>query len=210
MRIMATNCLIPARSSENLVVTRLFRRLPLTMAVACVVGLVGCGPVKPWTIVARTPQVHIDVSAGCPMSLNDWQDVRNTGEGLGSELVPPNPVAALICRYRGNYGGPSVLPLSGRTLYRQVILETTTSRQLATSIAAISLARPPGSLSCPNGNGSASVLTFAYPGRQDVDLWYDDSGCATLDNGKTSAIIDGNPPFYQGFAPLLDRLAPPE
>jgi hypothetical protein len=207
---MATNCLIPARSGENVLVTRLLGRVPLTVVVACVVGLVGCGPVKPWTIVARIPQVHTDVSAGCPTSLNDWQDVRNTGTGLGSELLPPNPVAALICRYRGNYDGWSVLPLSGRTLYRQVIPDTTTSRQLATSIAAISLARPTGTLSCPNGNGSASVLAFAYPGRQDVDLWYDDSGCATLDNGKIAAIIDGNPPFYQGFAPLLDRLAPPE
>jgi precorrin-2 methylase len=103
-----------------------------------------------------------------------------------------------------------MVPLSGRTLYRQVILHTPTSRQLATSIAAVSLARPTGSLSCPNDNGSASALAFAYPGRQDVDLWYHDSGRATLDNGKVAAIIDGNPPFYQGFAPLLDRLAPPE
>jgi len=147
--------------SENLVVTRLFRRVALTIVMAIVLGLVGCGTVTPWTIAARSPQVHVDVSAGCPMSLNDWQDVRNTAKGLGSELVPPNPVAALICRY---HGAP----------------------------------------------GTWSVLAFAYPERQDVDLWYADSGCPILDNGQIAAWELGNPPFYQGFAALVDQLAPPE
>jgi hypothetical protein len=195
--------------SENLVVARLFRRVALTIVMAVVLGLVGCGTVTPWTIAARNPQVHVDVSAGCPMSLNDWQDVRNTGKGLGSELVPPNPVAALICRYQGNLG-PSVSPLSSRSLYRQVVFDTATSRELATSIAAISLARPTGTTSCPADLGSASVLAFAYPGRQDVDLWYADSGCPTLDNGEIAASEDGNPPFYQRFDPLVDQLAPSE
>ncbi len=192
---------------DNALVKRLRLCFPFTMAIACVVGLVGCGSVKPWSIVARIPQVHVDVSGGCPTSLSDWQDVRNTGWGLGSELVPPNPVAALICRYQGNLGS-SVLPLSGRTLYRQVVLDATTSRQLATSIAAISLTPPIGTTSCPADLGSASLLAFAYPGRQDVDLWYADSGCATLDNGEIGAFEPGNAPFYQGFAPLVDQLAP--
>ena len=195
-----------AMMGERMVATRLFRRLALTMVV---VGVVGCGPVTPWSIVARTPQVHVDVSAGCSMSLNDWQDVRNAGKGLESELVPPNPVAALICRYHGDMG-PSVLPPSSRTLYRQVVLDRGTARELATSIAAISLARPTGVTSCPSSGGSASLLVFAYPDRQDVDLWYADSGCATLDNGQIAAFEPGNPPFYQRFAPLVDQLAPPD
>lgn len=189
--------------------TRLPRCRLTAMVSAAVMGLVGCGSVTLWSIVARIPQVHVDVSAGCPTSLSDWEDVRNTGTGLSSQLVPPNPVAGLICRYKGNHGGPSVLPLSGRTLYRQVVLGTQTSRRLATSIAAVSLARPTGMAACPDDLGSASLLAFAYPGRQDVDLWYADSGCGTLDNGEVEAFEPGNPPFYQGFAPLLDRLAPP-
>jgi hypothetical protein len=143
------------------------------------------------------------------MSLNDWQDVRNTAKGLGSELVPPNPVAALICRYHGDLG-PSGPSPSSRSLYRQVVLGTGISRELATSIATMSLARPTGTTSCPADLGSASVLAFAYPERQDVDLWYAGSDCPILDNGQIAAWELGNPPFYQGFAALVDQLAPPE
>jgi hypothetical protein len=63
--------------------------------------------------------------------------------------------------------------------------------------------------SCPAGDeGSATIIVFDYESAPDVNLWYADFGCQTLDNGTIGAFEPGNPAFYQKFKPLVDQLAP--
>jgi hypothetical protein len=54
-----------------------------------------------------------------------------------------------------------------------------------------------------------AVIGFSFPGRPDVGLWYDASGCQTLDNGRIGSFEGGNPSFYDGFLNVVDRLSPP-
>lgn len=125
----------------------------------------------------------------------------------GDDLVPPGPTSGMICRYRpglpepGETGAPS-------SLYSSLMLPTDAAVHLATVIDAISTAAPQGVASCPAAYGSASIIAFAYPSRADVDLWFNDSGCETLDNGRIGANEVGNPSFYNAFLTLVSQLAP--
>jgi hypothetical protein len=126
---------------------------------------------------------------------------------VGTELIPPLPEKGLVCRY----GEVTTAGTSRRlSLYRDVDLSLDVARELESAIALVSTALPAGDFSCPPDTGSASILAFAYPGREDVDLWYADSGCQTLDNGKIGAFAPGNLPFSQNFERLINELAPPE
>jgi hypothetical protein len=94
------------------------------------------------------------------------------------------------------------------TLYRQRQLDQDTARHLASVIDSISTIAPHGVTSCPAAIGSASIIAFSYPQAPDVDVWFSDSGCRTLDNGFIGAFEPGNPSFYQGFESLIDELCP--
>ena len=139
--------------------------------------------------------VRVLVSDGCRSVLGGTQDVVNSY--TGDELVPPGPVGGLICRYS-----------SDRSLYASVDLATSDAVRLAVVIDAISTAAPQGSFHCPAADDSASIIAFAYAGRADVDLWFSDSGCQTLDNGRIRAYESGNPSSYNRFLTLMNELAP--
>jgi hypothetical protein len=93
-------------------------------------------------------------------------------------------------------------------LYRQVRLNAAQASRLGAVVDKVSTAPPKGAYSCPAGWNTATVIAFSYRGRSDADLWYYDSGCQTLDNGKIGAFQGGNPSFYRGFVSMIDRLAP--
>jgi hypothetical protein len=139
--------------------------------------------------------VRVLVSDGCRSLLGGTQDVVNSD--TGDELVPPAPVGGLICRYS-----------SDRSLYAAVDVATSDAVRLAVVIDAISTAVPQGSFHCPAADDSASIIAFAYADRADVDLWFSDSGCQTLDNGRIRAYESGNPSFYNSFLTLINALAP--
>lgn len=40
-----------------------------------------------------------------------------------------------------------------------------------------------GSYGCPAAFGTAVVVALSYPGRPDVDLWSETSGCRSVSNG---------------------------
>jgi hypothetical protein len=133
--------------------------------------------------------------------------VRNFGSWRFSELVPSSPTAGLICRYAGSATSPPSAAV-GPSLYRQVRLTGAEAFKLAGVIAKVSTRVPKGTFSCPAGWDTASVIAFSYRGQSGADLWYYDSGCQTLDNGRIGAFQGGNPSFYLRFVPLIDRLAP--
>jgi hypothetical protein len=123
----------------------------------------------------------------------------------GSALVPPNPIAGLICRYAPPSSGQAID--APRPLYAQVRLIRGQAVQLAGVIDAMSTAVPPNA-HCPADRPSASIIAFAYANAPDVDLWFKDSGCQTLDNGRVKASAIANPPFDGPFESLISAWAP--
>ncbi len=159
----------------------------------------------PWLSSLGQAPVRVTVANGCPAELGGAQDVVNSY--TGDELVPPGPVSALICRYWSSFPATPETKVRG-SLYASVALATSDAVRLAAVIDAISTAAPQGTYHCPAGLGSASIIAFAYAGRANVDLWFSDSGCQTLDNGRIAASENGNPSFYNNFLTLMGELAP--
>ena len=183
------------------------------LLVLAVVVVSSCGTttwysiVDPWKIPPRQPQTHLSLSAGCPATLGGALDVSNTSAGLDKKLVPANPQAGLICRFGPAYVNGQMTVAAG-ALYGQRQLDAKQAAHLASVIDTISTAAPQGITACPSGDGSASILIFTYKGAPDVNLWFSDSGCRTLDNGLIGAFEPGNPNFYLDFESLIDQLSP--
>ncbi len=169
-----------------------------------IAGTTSCAT-TPWVITPGHPEVHVLVSSGCSASLGGAKDVVNSY--TGDEMVPPDPQSGMICRYRAGLSKPGETGAPG-SLYTSVALDTDVAVHLATVVDAISTAAPQGTVACPSDDESASIIAFAYSSRSDVDLWFSDSGCQTLDNGRIAASEPGNPSFYNTFLTLMNQLAP--
>lgn len=174
-------------------------------SVAGAVGLyqlVAPAAAAPLWHVSRAPKLAVDVAAGCPKSVRGYRDVVNTFPG--PPLVPAGPVSGMICRY-----WPSYSPRRADALARQRHLGTADARKLARAVRELDLSAPTGALACPADFGTVALIGFSYPNRPDVGLWYDASGCQSVDNGRLGASEPGNPTFYVGFLGLVNRLSPP-
>lgn len=136
--------------------------------------------------------------------------MRNSGAWRFSELlVPGSPIAGLICRYA--YPTPATGTGSAAawpSVYHQVRPATAEASELARVISKVSTKAPKGAFHCPAGRDTATVIAFSDRNQSDSDLWYWDTGCQTLDNGKIGAFQGENPSFSLGFVSLIDRLAP--
>ncbi len=154
-----------------------------------------------WT-VSRSPKLRVDVAAGCPPSLGRYQDVVNTFPG--PPLVPPNPKTGIICRY-----GPSATKPGAARLERQTRLSSAQAAMLTSPVRRLSLAPPAGVTHCPADFGVVAVIGLSFSGRPDVGLWYQATGCQTLDNGRIGSFEGGNPSFSTGFLNTIDHLSPP-
>ena len=153
-----------------------------------------------------TAPMQVRVSEPCPQEIGSADGVSNPG--AGDQLVPPQPLAGLICRYAppAPYNQSSEVPAG--SLYAQVKLSRQEAVRLAGAVDAISTAAPTGTSSCPSDRLSVSIIAFSYPSIPDFDLWFKDSGCETLDNGRVGASETGNPMFSDAFDPLIEAWAP--
>jgi hypothetical protein len=181
------------------------RAVALLPILGLVIAATSSCATAPWVITPGHPTVHVLVSSGCSATLEGVKDVVNSY--AGDDLVPPDPVSGMICRYRAGLPEPDVTG-APRSLYVSVALDADVATHLATVIDAISTLAPQGTTSCPADFESASIIAFAYASRADVDLWFSDSGCDTLDNGRIGAFEEGNPSFYSSFLTLVNQLAP--
>lgn len=150
-----------------------------------------------------SPSIRGTLAGSCPARLGRAADVRNHGDGLADTFTPRYPRAGLICRYTSQLG-----PNNGRR-YRSVPLDQADARRLAGLLNRIHAGVRGGAYTCPSDSGTATILVFGYQHRADVDVWYHDAGCPTVDNGARIAEEYGHPNFHDGFAPAVDRLAPP-
>ena len=76
------------------------------------------------------------------------------------------------------------------------------------AINKIDLSAPKGTFNCPAAFDSATIMAFRFGSSDDVDLWYSDSGCQTLDNGRLGAFEGANPSFYTTFMNTYAQLVP--
>jgi hypothetical protein len=97
---------------------------------------------------------------------------------------------------------------SGPGLYRSTVLGSADAVWLATVVDNVKTEPPRGVAACPADFGSATIIVFGYASGPDADLWYNDGGCETLDNGRIGASEVGNPSFYNSFVPTIDALSP--
>jgi hypothetical protein len=154
-----------------------------------------------WNITPRPPLLRLAATGPCPATVSSYRDVLNSGTDLTNELLPEGALFGHICRYGTVEGRPYLLVKSANINGRTVT-------EFESAIAKISTARPVGIASCPAAFSSVTILAFGFQGRPDVDLWFIDTGCQTLDNGRLEASEISNRGFYDDFDPLVDLIAP--
>ena len=154
---------------------------------------------------ARRPQTRVTLARGCPSALPGARDVRNGGDDLSDRFTPPRPTAGLVCRYDFTADRRQ-----GVVLYRQARLTAAQAGPLADRLNRIPTGTDTGHPhSCPGNFGPVvTILAFGYPRHSDVDIWFGENGCQTIDNGHRDADFITNPAFYQGFVPALEHLVP--
>jgi hypothetical protein len=74
-------------------------------------------------------------------------------------------------------------------------------------MALLKLGKPKGVYHCPAQLHSVTLLAFGYSTRRAVDLWYNDSGCQTLDNGTITAWQVASSVDFGRFVRLVNQLA---
>jgi hypothetical protein len=155
---------------------------------------------RPMKDAAPGRRIHLTVNTGCPASDRGVAGVTNAGAGdLTERMVPTaSPAGGLLCRYAGLNGTPSAVVARRR-------LTATEAQRIAALAAAISFDHLDNEAphSGPGGDGSATVLVLAYPGR-DVDLWYPRGGCAYLSNGDIRTVDE--PAGFSDFSTALSAL----
>jgi len=179
-------------------------------ALALVAGVVlslaasGCG--SPSSMSGVSSPTRLLASHPCPVSLGAADGVMNPG--IGDELVSPGPTSGLICRYAPPTPVNTDFDLDPGSLYSQVWLTRSQALRLAAVIASLSTAVPTGVFHCPADFDSTTLIVFAYADAPDIDLWFKDTGCQTLDNGKVKVFEAGNPTFFGPFDSLIQKWAP--
>jgi hypothetical protein len=161
--------------------------------VLAVSRLLGPAP-KP---LKRHNPVHVTMSGACPRSIEGIDGVGNPDATLLDELmVPANPTGVKICRYgpdsSGNRAGKAAL--KGYVMAGRV-----DALRLTQDLNNISDPGISGELlTCPIDLGNAvDLLVFAFDARSDVDVWFDRSGCVTVDNGYTLRVYRTRPTIDQ-------------
>jgi hypothetical protein len=128
-------------------------------------------------------RMRLTVTESCPATDTDTVGVDNPGQSdLDAALLPTGtPTGGLLCEYGGLNGMPWIL-----RVHR--ILDTSVATQLATATRQVRLAHPVGARrNCPGGDARADLLILSFPGRPDVDLWLNPSGCPAIANGHLRA-----------------------
>lgn len=177
-----------------------YGRIPITALgiFAASLALTGCGDDGTWD-TPRTPTISLTVADGCPTTVTRPRDVANTDPG-DSTLLPAGsmPDAALICAYSG--------PLNPSDEHLAKTLNADEAQRIADALLHVSLARPRGTVSCPDDSGAFAILAFSYPHHPDVSLWWNTTGCQSIDNGRIGASQIASPSFSD-FQNTFDAVA---
>lgn len=138
--------------------------------------LSGCAAPGTWFQPSK-PTISISSSKTCPRALGPARDVPDHSGG-SKGLLPTSgePSTVLVCTYEN------------RTLTGQSKLGPDEARALASAINNVDLAAPQnGRHNCPAASDSVTLFAFRFGRRDDIDMWWNDSGCQTIDNGRLGA-----------------------
>jgi hypothetical protein len=166
----------------------------LLVLAACTSGTSAAGKYK-----ARTPALRVLAKSGCPKSLAGYHDVTNMKNAHGATLLPSSrPTGVLLCGYGSEFDGGKFK--GSRTF------TAAQATSLASVINRIHLGSDTGMHSCPPDVPGVTVFAFTYPNEPDVNLWWYNGGCQSLDNGFRIGSETGNRTFYEGFMGAMQRL----
>lgn len=136
----------------------------LALAAGC-----GGGPAHPASAVATAGPKP----PGCPARAGQ----ARPGGAAPGKLVPGAPVVATACRYTGVNARHDPGGLAGRRVLRgRVLADVQTALNGQPAVV--------GRYACPNDDGSAHLLLFAYRDRPVVRVRVADSGCRLAGNGR--------------------------
>jgi hypothetical protein len=92
-------------------------------------------------------------------------------------------VTGLLCYYQAGTDGTQAVS----TVVHTEILDGPAATSLATALQKLSLVPYPGARSCPRDLvGESALVAFHYADGPDVALWYHDSGCQSINNGRVT------------------------
>ena len=136
--------------------------------------------------------LHLLPAGPCPATAMPYVDIRNSGPGLRSSLLPQGRVtAALVCRY----GQPSPSPHPNLRLSLTRRLDSRAARYLAARARRVPVGHPTSQP--PAGCGAFAdpmrvIVAFQYAGGRTVDLWLEATACPGYeDNGSITVVEDG-------------------
>jgi hypothetical protein len=178
------------------------RRVRTTVAALSIFGsclvLAGCADDGSWD-APRTPTISVAVADGCPPAVAKARDVANADPG-DSSLLPAgiSPDAGLVCAYSG--------PLNPSSNHLALTLDASKAGHIVDVLRRLSLKQPIGSVNCPADTGAFAILAFSYPHHPDVNLWWNTTGCQSIDNGRIGASQIGSPSFGE-FQAAFDSAA---
>ncbi len=133
-------------------------------------------------------RMRITTESTCPADDRGFVGVTNPAASLNRSLLPPgDPTAGLVCAYYGSNGRPFKLE-------RSKTLVSKAGSALALKLGQLPLGHVDGeAVNCPMDDGSATVVTLAYPQGINFDLWMATTGCATISNGHI--MVSGSVPL---------------
>jgi hypothetical protein len=127
-------------------------------------------------------RLSVSAASGCPPSDRGIVGVTGPAPPPNSSLLPPGaPTAGLVCEYSGLNG-------DAFGLRRKTVLDATAADAFSARVRQLPLGHVDGRASfCPMDDRSATLVALVYPGDQNIDLWMETTGCATVSNGEISA-----------------------
>ncbi len=161
--------------------------------------------------VPRPGLIRVGIGTGCPSDLDGAEDVANPA--TYPRLIPDGvwPESGLICGYEPTPPSLPAAPIPGpfdSSARTQVSLYAASARAIAEAISALTVGSGAGAADCPDDrSGQAAIIVLHYAGEPDLDLWYHDSGCMSLDDGMQSAPAVAGAYFYSGFAATVELVA---
>ena len=153
-----------------------------------------------WTGPATSP-LTLTVAGGCPATLRGHNGVDPWGLGARFEMVPRNPVSAVVCPYRDDGQPSKAIAWMG--------LDASQATSLAAAADAAATDRgEPDTMVCTAGNAAINVVAFHYQGRSDADVWEVCPG--TLTNGvlRSTSFYAFDSKVDQPNAPAQQLLRP--
>jgi hypothetical protein len=187
---------------------------------------------------AGSPKVRVTVSGGCPKSLGAAIDVSNPGPNRWSEfwgysrLARSGATTGLACQYTPAQPGYSqsiptdgpppassavpedatalanVPPAAPPILQAQAVL--TRAQAEAVSLAAFtqSTLHPSGTFHCPGSPAGVTIVALGYAHGPDTDIWWNNAGCQSADNGHVQVYFYGAGLSGGDFSGAVEKVLP--